>query len=88
MATITLSKIEKAMLQTLAKKRRGIKARELVDTLASKGFSEGEVQRAMQRGLDSGDFELGPELQFQAHFADAQMAPKRPVRATLRRLKR
>jgi hypothetical protein len=87
MATIVLSKIEKAMLHALAEHKGGITARKLAKTLAGKGYPEYLVQRVMQRGLDRGDFELGPNLQFQAHIA-ANAAPKHPERATARRFKR
>lgn len=88
MTTVTLSQIEKAVLALLAKRRGGITARELASALARKGYPEYDVQRVMQRGLDRGDFELGPNLQFQAHVAAGPMIPNGTDRSPLRRLKR
>jgi hypothetical protein len=87
MATVTLSKIEKAVLQALAKRKGGIAARKLATILANEGYQVYDVQRVMRRGLDRGDFELGPDLQLQAHVSAAPV-PKRTGRAAARHLKR
>jgi hypothetical protein len=100
MATVTLSKIEKAVLEAVAKRKDGIGARELANSLAHK-YNEFDVQRVMRLALDRGDFELGPKLQIQitpaptqsqneraeAH-AGAGPVPKRTGRAAARRLKK
>jgi hypothetical protein len=88
MTTVTLSKIESAVLKALAKRRGGMTARELANTLAREGYPEYDVQRVMQRGLDRGHFELGPNLQFQAHIAAAKTASNGTDRPTARRFKK
>ena len=96
MATVTLSKIEKAVLEAVAKRKGGIGARELTSSLANKGYKEFDVQRVMRLALDRGDFELGPKLQIQITPAAARSQTERAepdagggaIRAAARRLKK
>jgi hypothetical protein len=63
-ATDTDRPTEAELLEVVAQHRDGIDALSLAHIFTAKGYEAYNVQRVMQRALDRGALELGPQLKF------------------------